>query len=209
MKVVFIEEVEGTAIVGEVKDVKNGFARNFLLPRGLALPATKHNMQRVDKLAKADVVRQEKLDGGAKLVAEKIDGVTITLRARVGQQGRLIGSITALDIAKELIETAGAEVEHRQVQLSQAIRTLGSQAIKIRLTRNVFADVTVNVESEDGGELSIAEAVEAVDAEDAEATEAGNESESGGSESVGSEANATEAASEGETASTAETAKSD
>lgn len=199
MKVVFIEEVEGTAIVGEVKDVKNGFARNFLLPRKLALPATKHNLQRVDKLAKADVIRQDKLDGGAKLVAKKIDGVTITLRARVGHQGRLFGSVTALDIAKELSETAGADVEHRQVQLSQAIRTLGSQEIKIRLTRNVFADVTVNVESEDGGELSIVEAVEAVDAEEAEAAEAGDESET----------SATEATSEGETASDAETSNSD
>ena len=179
MKVVFVEEVEGTAQVGEVKDVKNGFARNFLLPRGLALPATKHNLQRVDKLAKADVIRQEKLDGGAKLVAKKIDGVTITLKARVGQQGRLFGSVTALDIAKALSETSGSEVEHRQVQLPQAIRTLGSQEIKIRLTRNVFADVTVNVESEDGGDLSIAEAVEAVEAEEseAEAAEVGDAAE--------------------------------
>jgi large subunit ribosomal protein L9 len=138
------------------------------------------------------------------LVAEKIDGVTITLRARVGQQGRLFGSVTALDIAKELSETAGAEVEHRQVQLPQAIRTLGSQEIKIRLTRNVFADVTVNVESEDGGELSIAEVVEAVDAEEAEA-DAAEAAEAGD----GSDSSAAETASEGETVSEAETAKSD
>ncbi len=178
MKVVFVEEVEGTALVGEVKVVKNGFARNFLLPRGLALPATRHNLQRVEKLAKADVLRQEKLDKSAQGVAKKIDGLTVTLKARVGDQGRLFGSVTALDIARELSEASGAEVEHRHVQLAQVIRTLGSQEVKIRLTRNIFADVTVIVESEDGqGELTIAEAVEAAEADETEAAAEAEEAE--------------------------------
>jgi large subunit ribosomal protein L9 len=168
MKVVFVEEVEGTANVGEIKDVKNGFARNYLLPRGLAVAATKHNLQRAEKLAKADIIRQEKLDGNAQVVAKKIDGAAISLTARVGQQGRLFGSVGAIDIARELNEQSGTDVDHRQVLLPQAIRTLGTQEVRIRLTRNVFAAVSVTVESEDGeGELTIAEAVEAVEAEEA------------------------------------------
>ncbi len=168
MKVVFVEEVEGTANVGEIKDVKNGFARNYLLPRGLAVAATKHNLQRAEKLAKADIIRQEKLDGSAQVVAKKIDGAAISLTARVGQQGRLFGSVGAIDIARELNEQSGTDVDHRQVLLPQAIRTLGTQEVRIRLTRNVFAAVSVTVESEDGeGELTIAEAVEAVEAEEA------------------------------------------
>ncbi len=144
MKVVFVEEVEGTANVGEIKDVKNGFARNYLLPRGLAVAATKHNLQRAEKLAKADGIRQDKLDGSAQVVAKKIDGAAITLTARVGQQGRLFGSVGAIDIARELNEKSGTDVEHRQVLLPQAIRTLGTQEVRIRLTRNVFAAISVS-----------------------------------------------------------------
>ena len=190
MKVVFVEEVEGTANVGEVKDVKNGFARNYLLPRGLAVAATKHNLQRAEKLAKADTIRQDKLDSSAQGVAKKIDGVAISLTARVGQQGRLFGSIGAIDIARELSEKSGTEVEHRQVLLPQAIRTLGTQEVRIRLTRNVFAAVSVTVESEDGeGELTIAETVEAIEAE--EAAEAAEKAESDGK--AGSETGEAEA----------------
>ena len=146
MKVVFVEEVEGTANVGEIKDVKNGFARNYLLPRGLAVAATKHNLQRAEKLAKADGIRQDKLDGSAQVVAKKIDGAAITLTARVGLQGRLFGSVGAIDIARELSEKSGTDVEHRQVLLPRAIRTLGTQEVRIRLTRNVFRGLAVIVE---------------------------------------------------------------
>ena len=77
MKVVFVEEVPGSALVGEVKEVKNGYARNFLLPRGLAVPATKDNLERGERLAKADTIRQDKLDSTAQVVADKIDTVNM------------------------------------------------------------------------------------------------------------------------------------
>lgn len=184
MKVVFVEEVPGSALVGEVKEVKNGYARNFLLPRGLAVPATKDNLERGERLAKADTVRQDKLDTVAQAVADKIDGVTLSLTARVGEQGRLYGSITAANIADELSTIAGESVDHRQVLLGQSIRTIGTHALRVRLTRNVFASVTVEVASEqtageqaEAEETSIAEAVAAVEAE--EAAQAGADSEAG------------------------------
>ena len=146
MKVVFFEEVEGTAHVGEIKDVKNGFARNYLLPRGLAGPTTKNNLARAERLAKADAIRQQRLDGVAGPVAAAITGAELTFQARVGEQGRLFGSITARDIAQRLTEHAqegapGAEIDHRQVQLPQSLRTLGTEDVRIRLTRNIFAEV--------------------------------------------------------------------
>ena len=174
MKVVFLEEVPGSALVGEVKEVKNGYARNFLLPRGLAVPATKDNLQRGERLAKADTIRQDKLDSTAQVVADKIDGAVISLTARVGEQGRLYGSITAANIAEELSTIAGERVDHRQVLLGQSIRTIGTHAVRVRLTRNVSAGVTVEVASEqtkdeqaEAEEPSIAEAVAAVEAEEA------------------------------------------
>ena len=106
MKVVFIEEVAGSGNVGDVKEVKDGYARNFLLPRGLVVPATNHNISRAQNLAQSDEIRQEKIDGEATVVANKIDGASLVLTARVGEQGRLFGSITASDLAEQLSQLA-------------------------------------------------------------------------------------------------------
>ena len=180
MKVVFFEEVEGTAQVGEVKEVKNGFARNYLLPRGIAGAPTKNNLMRAERLAKADAIRQEKLDSSAAPIAAAIDGQTLVFEARVGQQGRLFGSVTARDIAERLTEIArkaapDATVEHRQVQLPQSLRELGAQAVPVRLTRNVQAEVTVEVQAdEDSADIGISEYLEELEAEEEEAA-AGDE----------------------------------
>ena len=189
MKVVFFEEVEGTALVGEVKEVKNGFARNYLLPRGLAGPTTQNNMFRAERLAQADAIRQEKLDGEASPVALASAGQELTFQARVGEQGRLFGSITARDIAERLTEIAGASVpeaviEHRQVLLAQSLRSLGTEDVRVRLTRNVSAEVRVTVEPDaDSAELSFDEVVaeveeaEAIEQETDETEEADEDSE--------------------------------
>ena len=187
MKVVFFEEVEGTARVGEVKDVKNGFARNYLLPRGIAGPPNKNNMMRAERLARADAIRQEKLDAVAGPIAQAINGKELVFEARVGQQGRLFGSITARDIAERLSELAdkavrGSSVDHRQVQLPQSLRELGTVAVPIRLTRNVQAEISVEVRpDEDSMEIGITEFVsdleEAEQAEEAVAETADAEAE--------------------------------
>ena len=148
MKVVFVEEVPGSALVGEVKEVKRGYARNFLLPRGLAVPATKDNLERGERLARADSIRQDKLDGVASVIAAKVDGAALLFTALVGEQGRLYGSITAAAIAERLAELADGDVDHRQVLLGQAIRTVGTHEVRVRLTRNVFATVGVTVASD-------------------------------------------------------------
>lgn len=165
MKVVFFEEVEGTAQVGEIKEVKNGFARNYLLPRGLAGAPTTNNLARAERLAKADAIRQGKLDEAAAPLAAAIDGGAFIFRARVGEQGRLFGSVTARDIAERLSERAGATIEHRQVQLAHALRQLGTEEVRVRLTRNIFANVSVIVEpDEESFEPTIEEVVEDLDA---------------------------------------------
>ncbi len=175
MKVVFFEEVEGTALVGEIKDVKNGFARNYLLPRGLAGPTTRNNLVRAERLAQADAIRQEKLDGEATPVATAIAGAELTFQARVGEQGRLFGSITARDIAERLTELASAAVpdssiEHRQVQLPQSLRSLGTVDVRVRLTRNVSAEISVTVEPDaESAELSFDEVLAAEEGQDATA----------------------------------------
>lgn len=145
MKVVFFEDVEGTAQVGEVKEVKNGFARNFLLPRGIAGATTRDNLQRANSLAQKEARRQEKLDGEARGISSKLEGYTVTLEARVGETGRLFGSITNRDIAEALTAKAGVEIDPHTVLLPEPIRDIGPRPVTIKFTRNVTAEVTVDV----------------------------------------------------------------
>ncbi len=177
MRVVFFEDVEGTAQVGDVKVVKNGFARNFLLPRGAAGAATPPNLQRANSLAEKEARRQAKLDGAATVQKERLDGYTITFEARVGATGRLYGSVTNRDIAQKLQESTGIEVDTRVILLSEPIRELGQQDVTIRFTRNVSASIVVAVEPDEDSkeiveELRARQAEEALAAAEAEAAAA-------------------------------------
>ena len=154
MKVVFFEDVEGTAQVGEVKVVKNGFARNFLLPRGIAGPVTPPNLQRANSLAEKEARRQARLDGEAEVHKERLDGYTVSFEARVGETGRLYGSVTSRDVAQKLEESTGIEVDSRGILLAEPIRELGSKTVTIRFTRNVSAEITITVDpDEDSKEI--------------------------------------------------------
>ncbi len=145
MKVVFFEDVEGTAQVGEVKEVKNGFARNFLLPRGIAGFTSRDNLQRANSLAQKEARRQEKLDAEARGVSAKVDGYKVTIEARVGETGHLFGSVTNRDIAEQLTAKTGVEVDSKIVLLAEPIREIGERQVSVKFTRNVIATVTVDV----------------------------------------------------------------
>ena len=156
MKVVFFEDVEGTAQVGDVKDVKNGFARNFLLPRGLAGATTKDNLQRANSIAQKEARRQEKLDNDARSIADRISGYTVTIEARVGETGRLFGSVTNRDVAEKLNAAAGVNVDSHIVLLPEPIREIGPRPVTIRFTRNVSVDVNVDVVPDEASKPAVA-----------------------------------------------------
>ena len=182
MRVVFFEDVEGTAQVGEVKVVKNGFARNYLLPRGVAGPATPPNLQRANSLAEKEARRQARLDGEAQVQKERLDGYTVSFEARVGETGRLYGSVTSRDIAQKVFESTGIEIDSRVVLLAEPIRELGERSVTIRFTRNVSADINVAVEPDEDSkeiveELRAREAEEALAAAEAEAAAAAAQAE--------------------------------
>jgi len=145
MKVVFFEDVEGTAQIGEVKDVKNGFARNFLLPRGAAGPVNKDNVMRANSLAQKETRRQLKLDGEARKITDKITNYTVTIEARVGETGRLFGSVTNRDIADRLNAAANLSIDAHTILLPEPIREIGSRQVSIKFTRNITIEVTVDV----------------------------------------------------------------
>ena len=145
MKVVFLEDVEGVAQGGEVKDVKNGFARNYLLPKNLAAPATHNNLQRIEKLRRqANVDRVEKLED-MKSVAEGINDTEIVMEMRAGANDRLYGSVTGTMIADSVTDKTGISVERRWVQLDNPIRETGEFDVSIRLHSDVSASVRVIV----------------------------------------------------------------
>jgi large subunit ribosomal protein L9 len=147
MKVVFLEEVEGTASPGDVKNVADGFARNYLLPRKLAAPANDHYLAIAQAKATKHAKKQDRMDEEARThLLPKVDGTSVDLEVRVGEQGKLFGSVSARDIAEALQEKTGIEIAHQQVLLGQAIRETGSEEVKVRLTKNVIATVTVNVQ---------------------------------------------------------------
>jgi len=167
MKVVFFEDVEGTAQVGDVKEVKNGFARNFLLPRKLAGAASRDNLQHANALAQKEARRQEKLDTEARKTTDRLQGYTVTLEARVGESGRLFGSITNRDIAEKLNSVSGLSVDPHNVLLPEPIRELGQRHVTVKFTRNVSIDVTVDVGPDEESKPIVArlEAERAVQAE--------------------------------------------
>jgi large subunit ribosomal protein L9 len=147
MKVVFLQNVEGSGRTGEIKEVADGFARNFLLPRRLAAPATPDAVKRAEALAAAEARRQAELDDQARTLAEKLTApIVITVRA--GEQGRLYGSVTAGDIAEEASKLAGQEVDRHLLVLEEPIKEVGTHEISLRLTQNVDATLMVEVVAE-------------------------------------------------------------
>ncbi len=144
MKVLFVEDVLGTAFAGDIKEVKNGFARNFLLPQKLAVLATPDQMTRVDRLRSAASKRREATESELTTLAEKLEGVTIRMEARAGRNDRLYGSITNAMVAEEISKLAGREIDRRRIGL-EPVRQLGSYRIPIKLFPGIEPTVTLLV----------------------------------------------------------------
>ena len=145
MKVVFLETVEGSGTMGEVKNVANGYARNFLLPRGLAAPATVSLLERAEGLAREEERRQQAQDESAEELASRLRGHALVMAVRVGEQGRLYGSVTSADLAEKAGEILGEELDRRRVLLPEVIRSVGVYSVPLRLSRNVVPEVPVVV----------------------------------------------------------------
>jgi large subunit ribosomal protein L9 len=158
MKVIFLEDVPGTADAGEVKDVKNGFARNYLLPRQLAARATIDELQRMNSIQKSAHEKRLKVTEDMTKVAEAMEGMQVSIEARIGPTGRLFGSVTSRHIAEALNQQTGRDLDHRNVLIGDSFHELGEYPVSIRLYRDVVAHVNVSVIPEGGVEVEVAEA---------------------------------------------------
>ena len=145
MRVVFLEDVEGVAHGGDVKEVKNGFARNYLIPKNLAVPANHNALQRVEKLSRQAGVTRIQLLSDLKELAQELDGRRVDVEMRAGSSGRLYGSVTNTIIADALSEMTASEIERRTVEIDEPIRDLGVYDLAIRLHPEVSASIQVVV----------------------------------------------------------------
>ena len=144
MKVILQETVEGLGHVGDLLDVSDGFARNYLLPRRKALEASSRNVKAIEhaKRVTAEKARKEKLQVEA--FAKKISAVSLTVTAQVGKDDKMFGSVTVKDIVEGLAEH-GFEVDRGKVQLAQPIKELGTFTVPVKLHRDVTASLSVMV----------------------------------------------------------------
>ncbi|MCD6299960.1 MAG: 50S ribosomal protein L9, partial [Dehalococcoidales bacterium] len=143
MRVVFLQDVPNVAKAGEVKEIPDGYGRNFLIPRKLALLADSTAMARAEKQRKLEARRRAEADAEAMKLAHRLEGREVTLKARVGAKDRLYGSITSADIASELQNSVGLVVDKRKVELAEPIRQLGSYEVAIKLAKDVTPKVRV------------------------------------------------------------------
>ncbi len=151
MKVILLRDVPGLGGLGSVKDVADGYARNFLIPRGMAVAATKANLANLEQRLRSERERQAKQLKEAEELAAKLDGLEITLRAKAGSQGRLFGAITAADISRELSRAAGVEIDRHRIELEAPLKLLGRYEVRVRIPPQHQARVTVIVEPEGNG----------------------------------------------------------
>lgn len=156
MKIVLVEDVPKVGEAGEITTVADGFARNYLIPRGLAVLATKEEVHRAESRRRAGEERRQKHQVEMGQIAALLEGQTVALRARVGPSGRLYGSITGQAIAQAVAELLGQELDHRVVELEAPLRVLGEHQVLLRLAPEVVTTITVRVEAE--GQAPAAEA---------------------------------------------------
>lgn len=145
MKVVFLQDVSGVALGGEVKEVKNGFARNYLIPQNLAVAANHNTLQRIQHLKTNAEEKRLKVLTDMKEIGQHIDGVKINIEMRSGTNGRLYGSVTNTAVADELSKVVGKDIDRRTIQLPESIREVGKYDVQVRLHTEVTSQISLLV----------------------------------------------------------------
>jgi len=157
MRIILLQDVEGLGKAGDLKDVADGYARNYLVPRRLAAAATPALLANHQQRIAAQQRKQEKMSEENRTLADRLAQVTLTFKARVGRQGRLYGSITSQDIATGLRDAHGLTVDRRSIELTSPIRTTGAYPITIKVAPKIDAQIRVQVVDEAEAGVSEAE----------------------------------------------------
>lgn len=149
MKVILLEDIDALGKMGDTVNVKNGYARNFLIPRNLALPATARNLKAQEHQLRDIERRRSKIVEDAQGLADRIAGVSLIFTRKTGEKGRLFGSVTNMDIAEALGEK-GLTIDRKDIILPEPIKNLGEFDVQIKLHHDVLPEVKVTVLPEEG-----------------------------------------------------------
>jgi len=149
MKVLLIKDVAGVGNAGEIKKVADGYARNYLIPKGLAVLARPGVARQAEERRQAEARKASQQAADAQALAQQMAQLTVTFKVKAGEQDKLYGSITSGNIVEELEKQLGRELDRRNVLLDQPIKQLGSHQVAVKLASDITAEVTVVVERED------------------------------------------------------------
>ncbi len=145
MKVILRSNVEGVGSTGDVVDVANGYAQNFLMPKGLAMRATEGAANQAEAMQRSQVLRDVKERAGAEELGQQLQAQTIAIQARVGQDEQLYGSVTTSEIAEAVQAQTGIALDRRDMSLEEPIRTTGTHQVDMRLHSDVRIQITIEV----------------------------------------------------------------
>lgn len=147
MKVIFQQDVKGQGKKGEVKNVADGYARNYLLPRGLAVEATSGNLKALKEEKQREREKEQEADIQARALKQRLEQLDLEIKAKAGEKGRLFGAITSKHIS-DALKKQNITVDRKKVQLDEPIRTLGVTEVEIKLRPNITATMNVHVVEE-------------------------------------------------------------
>lgn len=145
MKVILLKDIPDIGPADTLKDVSDGYARNYLIPKGLAVIADKGTLKSLDARLKVKAEELEKHKSALKGIASKIDGAEINVQVDIGENGRLFGSVTNQDIARKIYESLGIELDKKKIILDQPIKAIGSFEVPVHLAQDISASIKVNV----------------------------------------------------------------
>lgn len=147
MKVILLEDVRGSGKSGEVVNVSDGYARNMLIPRKLAVEATPQNIKQLEKKKEAIAKKFAEDKAAALEMKKKLEETTVEVKAKAGKSGKVFGSVTSQDIA-DALQAMGYDVDKKKIQLDSPIKALGQETVNVKLFTEVTAKIKVNVVSE-------------------------------------------------------------
>ena len=146
MKVILLKDVKGTGVKGDVVNISDGYARNFLFPKGLAVEATKSNLNELKNKERAQQKRIEQEKQEARELAKKISDITLVIKAKSGENGKLFGSVTNKEIAQELKKQHNITIDRKKIVLNEPIKQLGQMELEVKLYPEISGKLTVKVE---------------------------------------------------------------
>jgi len=152
MKIILKQNLEKIGQVGDVVEVSDGFARNFLIPRGKAISFTAGNFKQIEYLKKREIEQREGELKEVKELAEKINNISLEIKVKAGEEGKLFGSVTSKDIVETLLKEHGIELDKKKLNLKESLKKLGVHIVPVNLYKDIAPEIKVNLISDSASE---------------------------------------------------------